>query len=40
MEKILTLNRDWETLLAKRPQNTWLPKLYLLAILADKGEGK
>lgn len=40
MNKILSLDRDWEKLLNTRRQNTWLPKLYLLALMANSREAK
>jgi len=36
MERILTTQRDWNKLLKKHKNNTWLHKLYILSLLTDQ----
>lgn len=35
VERILTTDRNWDKLLNKHKNNTWLQKLYILSLLTD-----
>lgn len=40
MDKILSMDRNWNELLSKHKQNSWLHKLYILSLLTDCRENK